>query len=49
MVNMGDYQVYFSDDEWTVKTVDKLPSAHFEHSVAITANGPDILSTLKTE
>ena len=49
MVNMGGYQVYFSDDEWTVKTADKLPSAHFEHSVAITDNGPDILSKLNTE
>jgi methionyl aminopeptidase len=44
MVNMGSYQVYFADDEWTVKTTDGLPSAHFEHSVAITNNGPDILS-----
>ena len=49
MVNMGGYQVYFSDDEWTVKTVDKLPSAHFEHSVAITDNGPDILSKINME
>ena len=44
MVNMGSYEVYFADDEWTVKTKDGLPSAHFEHSVAITSNGPDILS-----
>jgi len=44
MVNMGSYEVYFADDEWTVKTTDGLPSAHFEHSVAITNNGPDILS-----
>jgi methionyl aminopeptidase len=44
MVNMGSYKVYFADDEWTVKTTDGLPSAHFEHSVAITNNGPDILS-----
>jgi len=44
MVNMGSYEVYFADDEWTVKTKDGLPSAHFEHSVAITNNGPDILS-----
>ena len=41
MVNMGSYEVYFADDEWTVKTTDGLPSAHFEHSVAITNNGPD--------
>ena len=46
MVNMGRHEVYFSDDEWTVKTADGLPSAHFEHSVAITENGPDILSNL---
>ena len=44
MVNMGSYEVYFAEDEWTVKTTDGLPSAHFEHSVAITNNGPDILS-----
>ncbi len=49
MVNMGRYEVYFSEDEWTVKTTDGLPSAHFEHSVAITENGPDILSNLKVE
>lgn len=44
MVNMGGSEVFFADDEWTVKTKDGLPSAHFEHSVAITENGPDILS-----
>lgn len=44
MVNMGSHQVFFADDEWTVKTSDGLPSAHFEHSVAITEDGPDILS-----
>jgi methionyl aminopeptidase len=44
MVNTGSHEVYFADDEWTVKTSDGLPSAHFEHSVAITNNGPDILS-----
>jgi len=46
MINMGGHEVYFADDEWTVKTADGLPSAHFEHSVAITENGPDILSKL---
>ena len=46
MVNMGSAEVFFADDEWTVKTIDGLPSAHFEHSVAITDNGPDILSKL---
>jgi methionyl aminopeptidase len=46
MVNMGAHQVYFADDEWTVKTSDGSVSAHFEHSVAITENGPDILSKI---
>jgi methionyl aminopeptidase len=46
MVNMGKSNVYFADDEWTVKTIDGLPSAHFEHYVAITDNGPDILSQI---
>ena len=49
MVNMGSYEVFFADDEWTVKTKDGQPSAHFEHSVAITGNGPEILSKLDTE
>ncbi len=49
MVNMGTHEVYFADDEWTVKTRDGMPSAHFEHSIAITRNGPDILSALDGE
>lgn len=45
MVNMGGYQVFFdSNDKWTVRTDDGMPSAHFEHTVAITANGIDILT-----
>jgi methionyl aminopeptidase len=45
MVNMGGYEVFFDDeDKWTVRTVDGLPSAHFEHTVAITENGVDILT-----
>jgi len=49
MVNLGTYEVFFASDKWTVKTKDNLPSAHFEHSVAITANGPDILSKFNGE
>jgi methionyl aminopeptidase len=49
MVNMGGYEIYFAEDEWTVKTKDGLPSAHFEHSVAISDNGPDILSAFEME
>jgi len=45
MVNLGDYQVFFDDDDkWTVRTVDGSPSAHFEHTIAITENGVDILT-----
>jgi len=46
MINMGRNEVHFAEDDWTVKTNDGKPSAHFEHSVAITENGPDILSKL---
>lgn len=46
MVNQGDYKVKILPDGWTVVTEDGKLSAHFEHSVAITDNGPDILSEL---
>ena len=46
MINLGGYQVYVEEDEWTVRTVDGKPSAHFEHSIAILEKGPKILSTL---
>tara|TARA_A100001234_G_scaffold148674_1_gene130886 strand:+ start:27025 stop:27786 length:762 start_codon:yes stop_codon:yes gene_type:complete len=44
MVNTGDYEVELSDDKWTVKTKDGSLSAHFEHTVAITKDGPKILT-----
>jgi methionyl aminopeptidase len=46
MINLGGFQVYVDNDEWTVRTVDGKPSAHYEHSVAILKDGPKILSTL---
>lgn len=46
MVNMGGAEVKVLRDGWTVVTADKQPSAHFEHSVAVTENGPLILSQL---
>ena len=46
MVNEGDYRVKILADGWTVVTEDGSLSAHFEHSVAITDNGPEILSRL---
>jgi methionyl aminopeptidase len=44
MVNAGSAEVYVKDDGWTAATRDGKLSAHFEHSVAVTANGPYILS-----
>ena len=44
MVNIGTHKVKVLKDRWTVITADRKPSAHFEHSVAATANGPLILS-----
>jgi methionyl aminopeptidase len=44
MVNMGTDQVHILSDGWTVVTRDGKPSAHFEHTVAITENGPEILT-----
>ena len=44
MINLGTYKVKQLSDGWTVKTSDGKLSAHFEHTVAITANGPVILT-----
>ncbi len=44
MVNEGTYEVEILDDGWTAVTKDRKLSAHFEHTIAITKNGPEILS-----
>jgi methionyl aminopeptidase len=44
MVNMGRKHVIFEKDGWTVRTADRKPSAHFEFAVAITKNGPEVLT-----
>ncbi len=46
MVNEGTWRIKLLDDEWTAVTADGKLSAHFEHSIAITDNGPRILSEL---
>ncbi|MGI6554892.1 MAG: type I methionyl aminopeptidase [Bacillota bacterium] len=46
MVNQGTYQVEVLQDGWTVVTRDRKLSAHFEHTVAVTDNGPEILTVL---
>ena len=44
MVNAGSYDVKVMPDGWTVLTKDGSLSAHFEHTVAITADGPKIMT-----
>ena len=44
MITVGDPDVYIHDDEWSISTVDGSLAAHFEHTVAITAEGPRILT-----
>jgi len=46
MVNVGSYEVEIKEDGWTAVTKDGSLAAHFEHSIAITKNGPYILSQL---
>jgi methionyl aminopeptidase len=46
MVNMGSYEVVVLSDGWTVVTQDESLSAHFEHTVAITKEGPMVLTEL---
>ena len=44
MINMGTEKVHSLKNGWTVVTRDNKPAAHFEHTVAITENGPEILT-----
>ena len=44
MINMGDYRVRVLKDGWTTVTADGSLSAHFEHTIAITPDGPKILT-----
>ncbi len=44
MINMGKKGILLMEDGWTYITEDNLPSAHFEHTVAITENGPEVLT-----
>jgi methionyl aminopeptidase len=49
MINEGRAEVEIQADQWTAVTVDRKLSAHFEHTVVITENGPEILSALETK
>lgn len=44
MVNLGRSEVRLLDDGWTIVTRDRRPSAHFEHTIAVTSSGPLILT-----
>ena len=44
MINMGAKEVFTREDGWTICTKDGLPSAHFEHTILVTDNGPEILT-----
>ena len=46
MINLGTAEVEVLDDDWTVKTMDKSLSAHFEHTILITEDKPEILTAL---
>ena len=48
MVNMGTKRVKLLSDQWTQVTADGKPSAHFEHTIAITADGPSLLTAPPT-
>ena len=47
MINLGKRHIYQEADGWTIRTRDKKPAAHFEHTVAVGKNGADILSTFE--
>jgi methionyl aminopeptidase len=44
MVNVGTWQTYVLDDDWSVMTEDGQLSAHFEHTIAVTENGPEVFT-----
>jgi len=44
MLNLGTKKIYMLDDDWTIITADRKKSAHFEHTVAVTKDGYEILT-----
>jgi methionyl aminopeptidase len=45
MINMGKKEVFYDDDEWTIRTKDGKPSAHYEHTICVKRGKADILSS----
>ncbi len=46
MINIGTYKINVASDGWTIYTADRKPSAHFEHTIAIINDKPEILSVV---
>ncbi|MEE3343204.1 MAG: type I methionyl aminopeptidase [Bacilli bacterium] len=44
MLNLGSADIYVEDDDWTIKTMDGKPAAHYEHTVLVTNDGYEILT-----
>lgn len=49
MINLGTHETKTLADKWTVITLDGKPSAHAEHTIAVTADGPEILTLTKEQ
>ena len=49
MITMGDYNVKTSDDGWSITTIDGSLSAHFEHTIVITKDGPLVVTRRPSE
>ena len=49
MINLGSHHTKTLKDGWTVVTIDGRPSAHVEHTIAITEEGPEVLTLIKEE
>jgi methionyl aminopeptidase len=47
MINLGKRAIVQENDGWTIRTKDRAPSAHFEHTVAVTKDGVEVLTTHK--
>lgn len=47
MINLGKRYIIQEKDGWTIRTADRKPSAHYEYTIAVSKNGPDVLSTFK--
>lgn len=45
MINLGERQIVQEQDGWTIRTRDRMPSAHFEHTVAVMNGHPEVLTT----